>query len=431
MIDGDTARIPTRRTVLGLSAVAVAGLIGGCARGTQTGAAPAGEVTLNNDNPTWDPGYASASGPLGSRTGYRLAVRAVPDVSTYQQVVRMSAQTDSSTDLVKWWNGYRLQDLARGGLLSDLSDAWDKAEANHWVQPSMRASFSQDGKPYAVPLYKSYYAVFYSKRAFARVGATVPRTRAAFLATAGRLKAAGVTPIAASGASSWESLIWFSQLLIGADPDYYTAVTNNRASYTDAPAQRAMKQWSQMYAAGLFSTPDFDGASIPADFRSGKVGMTLSGTWNTNTYTTAGLTPADYGIFLLPPVTPGVPPAVTIESGALAVPVNAHKPDAARRVVAAWLADDVQRKWVGFLQDTSANPGVVPNVPAIRELAQQVARVRPREMVRYWEASPPTLIEDNVNDLSSFMVSPTPAKGRQALSSMQARSQRVWKEWET
>jgi len=73
----------------------------------------------------------------------------------------------------------------------------------------------------------------------------------------------------------------------------------------------------------------------------------------------------------------------------------------------------------------------VPNVPAIRELAQQVARVRPREMVRYWEASPPTLIEDNVNDLSSFMVSPTPAKGRQALSSMQARSQRVWKEWET
>lgn len=431
MVDADAARNLSRRAVLGLSAVTVAGVAGGCARGTQTRAAPPGEVTLNNDNATWDPGYADASGPLDARTGYRLAVRAVPDVSTYQQVVRMSAQTDSTTDLVKWWNGYRLQDLARGQLLADLSPAWDDAESRGWVQRSMRESFSYQGRPFAVPLYKSYYAIYYSRPAFAKLGAGVPGTWREFLDVAGRLRDAGVTPIAAAGANSWESLIWFSQLLIGTDPDYYTAVTNNRASYTDAPAQRAMGLWSQLYRSKLFSAPDFDGSSIPALFRAGKVGMTLSGTWNTNAYATAGLTSNDYGIFLLPPVDPGTSPAVTIESGALAVPVNAHKRAAAEKVSQAWLADDVQRQWVGFLKDTSANPAVVPAVPAIRNLAAEVARVRPREMVRYWEASPPTLIEGNVNDLSSFMVTPTVAKGQQVLASMRDRSARVWKEWNT
>ena len=420
-----TATIP-RRTVL--AGAAIAGLTG-CARGTETRAAPPGVVTLNNDNATWAPGYAAASIPLHRQTGYRLSPRAVPNVSAYQQIVRMSAQTDSTTDLIKWWNGYRLQDIARAGILADLTEAWDEAQRAGRVDPTLRASFSYNGKPYAMPLYKSYYAVFYSKKAFAKHGVTPPRTWAEFIKAATTFSKAGVVPIAAAGASDWESIIWFAQVLIGTDPGFYQRLTAGKARYTDPTAIQAMSLWAHMYSAKLFSAPDYDATGTPAHFKDGSVAMTLGGTWNTNAYTTAGLTDSDYGIFLLPQMRLSAPFAVVVESGALAVPINAHKRKAALSVAGAWLTDDVQRAWTGFLKDTSANPAVVPNVSAIRDLHVQVADRQPREMTRYWEASPPALVEGNVNELSAFMVNPHPENVRPTLNRMQERADTEWKTW--
>ena len=124
----DRQHSPSRRTVL---AAALAGAVGvataGCGRGTLTQPAPGDVVSLFNDNPTWAPGYQAAGKALHRLVGYRLSARASPDTSSYQQIVRMSAQTDSTTDLIKWWNGYRLQDIARNGILEDVSSAWDLA----------------------------------------------------------------------------------------------------------------------------------------------------------------------------------------------------------------------------------------------------------------------------------------------------------------
>jgi len=418
-----------RRTLLAAVGSGALAAAAGCARGTQTRAAPAGVVTLNNDNATWAPGYAAASGPLHARTGYRLSPRAVPNVSAYQQIVRMSAQTDSTTDLIKWWNGYRLQDIARGEILTDLTEPWDKAQAAGLVDPTLRESFSYQGKPYAMPLYKSYYAIFYSKKAFAKVGVQPPRSWADFMRVAATFQKAGVTPIASSGASDWESIIWFAQLLIGMDPNFYQKLTSGKARYTDPTAVQAMTLWSQMYSQKLFSAPDYDGQGTPGHFKDGSIAMTLGGTWNTNAYTTAGLTDADFGIFLLPSVRPSAPAAVVVESGALAVPINAHKKNAALDVATAWLAGDVQRAWVGFLKDTSANPQVVPDVPAIRALHLDLKARKPREMTRYWEASPPALVEGNVNELSAFMVNPSSGNIRPTLQRMQKRANTEWKTW--
>jgi multiple sugar transport system substrate-binding protein len=142
-----TDRPLSRRTLLGLAGAGGLAWATGCARGTYTRPAPGNVLTLNNDVATWADAYAAASDALERRTGSRLAVRAVPNQSTYQQIVRMSAQTDATTDLFKWWNGYRLQDIARGGIITDLSTAWDHAQEQGWVNPEMRESFSFDGRP--------------------------------------------------------------------------------------------------------------------------------------------------------------------------------------------------------------------------------------------------------------------------------------------
>ncbi|WFR67932.1 extracellular solute-binding protein [Curtobacterium flaccumfaciens] len=167
--------------------------------GTSTRAAPAGLITLNSDNGTWGPGWSAASKPLKRTTGYALQPRSVPNVGNYQQIVRMSSQTGATTDLVKWWNGYRLQDLARGDVLSPLDDAWDAALDKGWVDGALRKSFQYRGRTYGMPLYKSYYAMFYDKQVFAEHGLSVPATWDEFRAVAEKLRSAGIDPVMAPG----------------------------------------------------------------------------------------------------------------------------------------------------------------------------------------------------------------------------------------
>jgi multiple sugar transport system substrate-binding protein len=424
-----TDRPLSRRTLLGLAGAGGLAWATGCARGTYTRPAPGNVLTLNNDVATWADAYAAASDALERRTGSRLAVRAVPNQSTYQQIVRMSAQTDATTDLFKWWNGYRLQDIARGGIITDLSTAWDHAQEQGWVNPEMRESFSFDGRPYALPLYKTYYPMFFSRRAFAAAGVTVPTTFAELLEVAGTLRDAGITPIGAPGATTWESIIWFTQLLIGHSPDYYEDVTAGRASYLDDTATAAMELWARMYADGLFSEPDADQSGFPGMFADGTLGMVIAGTFTINSYIQAGLGAADVGMFLVPPVDPVVEHAVVVESAALCVSADAHKHEQAMAVADDWLATDVQQAWVDQLGDASANPAALPTGSVVADFAHDVARVRPREVTRYWEASPPVLVEGNVQDLSAFMVTPTVDNGITVLRNLQDRADAEWEAW--
>jgi multiple sugar transport system substrate-binding protein len=233
---------------------------------------------------------------------------------------------------------------------------------------------------------------------------------------------AGITPIGATGATTWESIIWFTQLLIGHSPDYYEDVTAGRASYLDDTATAAMQLWAGMYAEGLFSGPDIDSEGYPGMFADGTLGMFLGGTFNVNSYTGAGLGAADVGLFLVPPADPAAEPAVVVESAALCVSANAHKHEQAMTVADAWLSTEVQQAWVDQLGDASANPAALPTGSIVADLAHDVARIRPREMTRYWEASPPVLVEGNVRDLSAFIVTPTVDNGIAVLRTMQDRA---------
>lgn len=418
-------------TALGGVLAGGATALAGCARGTQTRPAPGDVVSFFNDNSTWAPGYAKASAQLHRLVGYKLAPRAVPNVSNYQQIVRMSAQTDATADLIKWWNGYRLVDIARAGILADVTSAWDRAAAKGWCDnPALRDTFSYQGRQYGLPLYQSYYAVFYSKPTFRRLGVAVPTTWDEFLHVVSAARKAGITPISSSGASSWESLIWFQQLVNGLDHQFYLDLTAGRASYTDPTCRQAMDLWVDLYERNAFSAPDVATNTVPAQFTQRQTAMLLYGTWNTGAFLSAGVKDADLGAFVLPPP-PGGNQSIVVESGVLAVSAKAHKRHAARAIADAWLDPAVQRAWTGFLEDASADPSVVPNVGAVQEVAATVRRTHPSQAIRYWEASPPVLVEGNVQDLSAFMINPTRSNAIATLDTMQSRADKEWKVWKS
>lgn len=425
-----------RRSLMWVAAGAAAAVVtAGCATGSETAggegtAADADSVVLIGDRADFVDSYAAADEELRAATGYGLQARNVPSTENYQQVVRSSLSTESSADIVKWWSGYRLQDLARGGQLEGLDAEWDRAVEEGWVNPDTRDSFAYDGTVYAVPMYKSYWVIFYNTAVYDELGLEVPTTWEQFESNAEAIRDAGITPLFATQSESWMSFIWFEEILSKLDPDFYVQLTQGEASYLDPPAREAMAIWADWYARGFFTAPDTAWDNEPALFREGEVAMVPMGTWRNAAFADAGLTEEDYDAFVLPTVQEGTQPSVIIESGVFAVPSQAPNADAARELLGAWLSPEVQEVWSAGIGDTSANPGVVNDDAVLSSVSAQVAELEPVELERYWESGPPTLVEGNVNDLGAFMVDPTEENAEVVLTAMQERADQEWAAWE-
>lgn len=418
-----------RRTWVGLGLTAAL-LASACAQGSETSGGSSDMLTLNGDRSDFVKAYETAGDQLKEITGYGIEPRNVPSTENYQQVIRSSLQSDSATDLIKWWSGYRLQDLARTDGLVNLDEQWQTAVDNGWVNPDTAPSFSYDGHVYAMPMYKSYWVIYYNKQVYEDLGLSVPTTWDQFLDNAQKIKDSGVTPFFATQEAGWTSFIWFGEILSKLDPDFYVDLMNGDAKYTDAPARKAMEIWADLYERDFFTSPDVAWDDEPALFQKGEVAMVPMGTWRNAIFSDNGMTEEDYGAFVMPTITPDVEPSVIIESGIFSVPKKAPHKDAAVEALGEWLNPDVQDVWVDQINDISANPQVPIENPILTSVTEQVQQTKPTELERYWEASPPALIEGNVQDLAAFMVDPSDGNIDKTLQRMQDRADDEWAKWE-
>jgi multiple sugar transport system substrate-binding protein len=423
-------RRPHRLAATAAAFVTSAALLAACAVGDSTPDAEAGMVTLNGDRADFVPAYEAVSGALEDIGVDGIDARNVPSTENYQQVIRSSLQTNSTTDIVKWWSGYRLQDLARGGGLADLTEVWNDAVEKEWVNPDTVDSFSYDGTVYGLPMYKSYWVIYYNKHVFDDLGLSVPADWDEFLANNEAIRDAGVTPLFATQEAGWTSFIWFGEILSRLDPGFYVDLMNGDASYTDEPAQEALRIWADLYARDFFTAPDVAWDNEPSLFQDGTVAQVPMGTWRNGIFVQNGMTPDDYGAYLLPMIEPGTQQAVITESGVLAVAEQAPRKEAALETMSEWLNPDVQSVWVNVIKDTSANPTVVTDDNVLTTVTDSVTAASPIELERYWEASPPRLIETAVQHFATFMVDPTEDNILPTLERLQDLADTEWASWE-
>jgi multiple sugar transport system substrate-binding protein len=349
------------------------------------------------------------------------------DTTSYQQVVNSSLESGDTPDLITWWSGYRLEGLYQSGGLLDVTDIWQERIAAGDVSETLAAGFTFEDRQWGIPQNAAYWVVFYNKRVFDENGIGVPTTWDDFLAACETLKGAGVTPLYATVDGRWPAFIWFEEFLIRNDPDFYVELCEGRASYTDETAVKAMEDWKALFDNEYFSALDIPmDSNVTGMFANGEIAMIPIGTWFQQQFLAQDLVPGeDYDAFILPNVNPDLDRNVMIiETGAIAIPAASANVDAAKELANWWMQTDAQTAWSNLLGDTPFNPNASVENPVLDGLVQTVGDNNYELLQRYWEASPPAIVENAVDELARFMLNPGEAMS--VLESIQAIAEEEW-----
>ncbi len=417
-----------RGVALGLSAPAIAAVMASSAAPSRVAAAlQTTTLRFSHDKAPWDELYQDMSQMAADATGISLEITPFADTTSYQQTILSSLPTDEAPDIFTWWSGFRMEDLYESGNLLDVTSVWQQAVQDGNLPESLAEAFTFDGKQYGVPNHVSYWPTFYNKKVFDDNGLTPPTTWDELMAAADTLKGAGVTPFYATIDGRWPSFIWFEELLIRTNPDFYVDLTQGRKSYTDPVVTGAMETWRSMLEKGYFTALDIPMDTTAAGmFANGEIAMFQIGTWFQQQFIDAGMTPGeDFDAFVLPNVNPDLKENVIIvEAGPFAIPAQAANAEKSVEFFNWWVTPEAQSAWANKLGDAPANPKAKSENPILAKLISTLGEQRYRFIQRYWEASPAPIVESAVDELGRFMLNPDEAE--EVLETIQGLAQAEW-----
>lgn len=399
----------------------------GLAATLMIGSAVAADLSLYSDKTPWDKGMTAIAEGASKASGLSIKLQDITPTDKYQAFMQTSIAGNNVPALFTWWNGNQLSDLVATGAAADLTPFWDQAIKDGTFSATQRDLVTVDGKPYGVLLNVANWVVFYNTHAFEKAGiAAPPTTWAELMADCDKLKAAGITPFNAPASGGWMPFIWFSQLVLGTNPDDFVGLTSGKVPYDGPTVQNAFKVWGEMYAKGYFSDPreqDFN-----KNFTNSSTAMFLIGDWNSGAVAEAGLKPGvDFKTFLMPSLSPDVQQSVIVEASPIVVGKAAldANPDLGK-AVASLMSADAANTLGSTIQVFNGNLKATPPNDIIKADSDLVASAKPRALVRWWEAVPSQIQGDLVAAMGSFMFDPTPATAQKVMGDMQKINADYW-----
>jgi glucose/mannose transport system substrate-binding protein len=190
--------------------------------------------------------------------------------------------------------GPNIQEWANQGALNDV-DAVAKAENWDAVLPPVIAKIMKyDGKYVAVPfnIHRINW-IWANPAVLAKVGASVPTTWAEFNATAEKLKAAGITPLA-HGGQPWQDATIFETVVLGiGGADFYRKALvdlDENALKSDT----MVKVFDEMRKIRGYVDPNFSGRDwnlATAMVMNGQAAFQIMGDWAKGEFLAAGKVP--------------------------------------------------------------------------------------------------------------------------------------------
>ncbi|WP_246052157.1 ABC transporter substrate-binding protein [Desulfobotulus mexicanus] len=314
--------------------------------------------------------------------------------------------TREAPALFSWWHGDRVRDLVEKNLVTDLSELWERHA--EYYPPSIRQSYTHENKVYGFPYSIEYWPIWYNKKIFERLDLEIPETWEDFIKICETLKKNGITPILSSLQHSWYATIWFSQLLMGEDPDYYLQFCRN--CFKDQKVRKAMTIWQDMIKKEYFtstSTRMFtNGGHL---WKEEAFGMVLCGSWYPSAILMAqGVAEENIGVFILPSHNPDARVSLMMETGAIFVAANNPQRDKATIIADWWMGPEGSLEFSKALNTFSANSHVdTSHLPEFRQkFLKQLDNQKPMVLPRFWETAPGEILQPVTDILARFMMNP-------------------------
>jgi raffinose/stachyose/melibiose transport system substrate-binding protein len=227
----------------------------------------------------------------------------------YKTTLQVAIGSDDPPDMLFNWSGDDTGRYVREGHLLDLSPYAEQYKWGEQISPAALNAFTVGGKLYAMPYSQEVKYFYYHQDLFDQMGLTVPTTFDELLATCGKIREAGMTPLAFGNQERWEGvhyLTLFNQKMAGEDTiaaDYSLANDADKL-FTDPGYVEAFKRLQALQEAGCYgdainsTTPD----AALNQFVNQQTAMYYQGTWIMGGLKEAGLE-GKYGMFRMPPMT--------------------------------------------------------------------------------------------------------------------------------
>ncbi|MEU2508487.1 extracellular solute-binding protein [Streptomyces sp. NPDC007863] len=234
---------------------------------------------------------------------------------------KLTATTSSGRlpDVFQTWGGGVLRQQVDAGLVEDLTDLVDWSSE---LTPVSLQAYQFEGRTYGVPYDIGMVGFWYNKKLFAKAGITAPpATWAELLDGVGKLKAAGITPIALAGKEKWPGHYYWAYLAmrVAGLPALQQAAEDK--DFTGDGFVQAGVRLKELVDLQPFQ-PAFLGAGYAtpggqaATMGNGKAAMELMGQWGPSVQKDAGADlGADLGFFPFPTVDGGVGRATEVFGG--------------------------------------------------------------------------------------------------------------------
>jgi raffinose/stachyose/melibiose transport system substrate-binding protein len=214
-----------------------------------------------------------------------LSVQQTPTTNLQQKVQLLAGQNAlpfmyaaDNTTIIPGGTYYKLGDVL--DISKALSDLGVSSDMTAVAESTIKQTFN--GTVPSVPFQFNIEGIFYNKKIFAEHNITVPTTYDELLSDAAKLKAAGITPISASGATGWTLARWIGILLYRElGPTAMQQIQDGKAKLTDPEYIKAAQQVADLGKDGYFSSgiTSLDYNSAVGQFLTGKSAMMYMGTW--------------------------------------------------------------------------------------------------------------------------------------------------------
>lgn len=247
-------------------------------------------------------------------------------------------------------------------------------------------------KLFYVPVSTNVLGVIYNKKVFSDNGIALPANYDEFIAACEKLKAAGITPIAAGFKDSWVTqiipFIAFGQYINAKDMTIREKLADGSLKYADIKEDltkvlNVQQDWADKgYFQDGFLGTDINVASQLVG--TGKAAMLINGTWQYKAVQDADPN-AQIGFFALPLNAPGEKTAVpsTSDSGFI-VNDESKNVETAKKVLDYYLSAENQTRVIADLNGIPTNTKVKVDSPFVTEVlgAMNAGEVQPD----FWNA---------------------------------------------